>query len=225
MDNPKRLSFFEKHPFLKDSVSLITFIGAVVIGTIILNAFIFRSYNVIGSSMENTLAPDDRIIVNRVAVSLAHLFGQEYTPERGQIIVFANGGNASTLTCEPTPGIRDQYVIKRVIAFPGEGVTVKNGKLLVYNTDHPEGFEPDLDTRHSATDGPKQYTSNEVGTWEGDTLISPFTVPEGEIFVAGDNREGQHSLDSRNGLGTIPFCRVIGPAALRIFPFDKLRIF
>ncbi|MCL1839928.1 signal peptidase I [Candidatus Saccharibacteria bacterium] len=211
----RRPSFFQKHPFLKDSLSLITFIIAVVIGTIILNSFVFRSYNVIGSSMENTLAPNDRIIVNRFAVTIAHLMGQEFTPERGQIIVFANGGNSETLTCEPTPGIKDQYVIKRVIGFAGERVQVKDGVLTVFNDEHPNGFRPDEYTRISDTDGPKSYTSGEID----------IIVPEGEIFVSGDNREGSHSYDSRNGLGTVPLCRIVGPAALRLYPFTAIRFF
>ena len=223
MDTPPK--FLTRHPVVKDALSLILFIGAVIIGTILLNTFVFRSYNVIGGSMENTLHSDDRIIVNRIPVTISHLFGQEYIPSRGQIIVFANGGVGDTLTCEPTPGIRDQYVIKRVVAFPGEGVTVKDGVLTVYNDEHPDGFHPDDITRISAEDGPKEFTSDQVGVWKDDTLISPFTVPEGELFVAGDNREGQHSLDSRNGLGTIPFCRIIGPAAIRLFPFNKIRFF
>jgi len=225
MDKPPK--FLARHPVLKDALSLVTFIAAVILGTIILNAFIFRSYNVIGGSMENTLHSDDRIIVNRVPVTISHLFGREYVPSRGEIIVFANGDNGDTLTCEPIPGIRDQYVIKRVIAFPGEGVTVKDGILTVWTdpSDKSTAFHPDDYTRKSDDDGPKQYTSDEVGVWEGDTLILPFIVPSGELFVAGDNREGQHSLDSRNGLGTVPFCRIIGPAALRLFPFNKIRFF
>ena len=82
--------FFQKHPLLKDVLSLAIFVGAIVLGTMFLNTYIYRSYNVVGGSMENTLHGDDRVIVNRAAVSLAHFNGEEYVPERGEIIVFLN---------------------------------------------------------------------------------------------------------------------------------------
>ena len=168
-------TFFQKYPMVKDVLSLLCFIGAIILGTLFLNTYIYRSYNVVGGSMENTLHNDDRVIVNRAAVSWAHLFGQEYVPERGQVIVFANEdaelvkkykaeGVEHPVTCNVPDGVNDQYIIKRVIAFPGERVTVKNGVMTIYNDEHPDGFVYDQEWRVSETDGPKEYTSGEVDT-------------------------------------------------------------
>ncbi len=176
--------------------------------------------------MENTLHGDDRVIVNRAAVSWSHFIGEEYIPERGQIIVFLNedeekikeyeaAGISNPMTCSVPSNISDQYIIKRVIAFPGERVVVKDGTMTIYNQEHPDGFIYDNEWRISETDGPKEHTSGEVD----------LIVPEGELFVSGDNREGSSSWDSRNGLGTIPYCRIIGPVVLRLFPLDKIRTF
>ena len=115
-------TFAQKYPALKDIISFLTFVGAVALGTFILNSFIFRSYSVIGGSMENTLQSGDRVIVNRIPVSIAHFKEEEYVPKRGQIVVFANGGNTSLTNCDPMIDVKDQYIIKRVIAFPGERV-------------------------------------------------------------------------------------------------------
>ena len=175
-------SFWQRHPQLIDILSVIGFIIAVTIGTVLINTFIFRSYNVVGQSMENTLHDGERIIVNRLPVTWSHLQNKDYSPDRGDIIVFQNP--------DYVPGMKDKYIVKRVIAFAGERVVVKDGVLTVYNDQNPDGFHPDDDFNGE----PKQYTSHD-GDW---------TVPDKELFVSGDNREGNNSFDSRSGLGTVP---------------------
>lgn len=194
----------KKRQGLKDAISIAGFIVAVVIGTIFINTFIFRSFNVEGPSMESTLYTGDRLIVNRLPVTASQLQNKPYVPKRGQVIVFKNP-HFDNITR------REEYIVKRVIAFPGERVVLKEGSYRVYNGQYPAGFNPDDFNKGE----PGSPTSGEVDE----------VVPEGELFVSGDHREGNFSLDSRNGLGTIPYYDIIGPVSLRIFPFDKLRGF
>lgn len=200
-------SFLTRHPHIRDIFSFIGFIIIVFIGTIVINAFVFRSFAVSGHSMDSTLADGQRLIVNRIPITQAQLTNKAYIPTRGQIIVFKNP--------QYVQGMPDEYIVKRVIAFPGERVTVDNGILKVYNVQYPNGHIYDNDYRKGGV-GPKSPVS-------GDGL--DVTVPDGTIFVCGDNRIGSNSYDSRSGLGTIPTFDIVGPVALRIFPFTTIHIF
>jgi len=196
-------TYMQRHPLLKDALGIIIFIVCVLIGTLLINTFVFRSFNVFGPSMETTMYTGDRLIVDRIPVTWAQLQNKEYIPERGQVIVFKNPHfNAST---------GDEYIVKRVIAFPGERVTVSNGVITVYNSEHPEGFNPD----DSNNGEPGTPTSGNVNT----------VVTDKTLFVAGDHRQGDFSSDSRSGLGLIPFYDVVGPVGIRIYPFNKIRTF
>jgi signal peptidase I len=153
--------------------------------------------------MESTLYTGDRLIVNRLPVTWSQLQNKDYIPERGQVIVFKNPQyNGSG---------QDEYIVKRVIAFPGERVILKEGKYTVFNTEYPNGFNPDDENNGE----PGLFTSGTTDT----------VVPKGELFVSGDHRVGNYSYDSRNGLGTIPFYDVVGPVLLRVYPFNQLRSF
>ncbi len=196
-------SFLERHQALKDALGIAVFVICVLIGTLFINAFIFRSFNVEGPSMETTLFTGDRLIVNRLPVTLTQLQNKSYVPDRGQVIVFKNP--------QYVPGLGEEYIVKRVIAFPGERVVLKDGKYTVYNDENTNGFNPDDENNGE----PSEYTDGEV-----DVVVSDDT-----LFVSGDHREEGFSKDSRNGLGLIPYYDIIGPVVLRIFPFDKIRTF
>lgn len=202
-----QLSFLQRHPFFKDVLSITIFIVSVLIGTLLINSFIFRTFNVLGPSMESTLYTGDRLIVNRLPVTWAQLQNKQYVPQRGQIIVFKNP--------RYNTGTGEEYIVKRVIAFPGERVTVNDGVLTVYNGEHPEGFHPDDAQKNDAGSHPGSYSSGSV-----DTVVS-----DGTLFVAGDHRIGSYSFDSRSGLGLIPYYDVVGPVGLRIWPLNKIRTF
>ena len=197
------VNFLKRHPFLKDALGITIFIACVLIGTLLINAFVFRSFSVVGPSMEKTLYTNDRLIVNRLPVTWAQLQNIIYTPERGQIIVFKNPQFAN--------GMGDEFIVKRVIAYPGERVVLKNGHYTIYNNEHPKGFNPD-DTNNGEPGSPTSGAYDKI-------------VPTGELFVSGDHRQDSYSYDSRNGLGTIPLYDVVGPVSVRIFPFDKIRMF
>jgi signal peptidase I len=198
-----QISFLQRHPFLKDAINIAIFIICVLIGTLLINSFIFRSFSVVGPSMQTTLYTGDRLIINRIPVTISQIEGKTYEPKRGQIIVFKNPQFGTTG--------EDEYIVKRVIALPGEHIVLKNGTYTVYNSQHPNGFNPD-DANHGEPGSPTSGSVDEI-------------VPAGELFVSGDHRQGNYSFDSRNGLGTIPLYDVVGPVELRIFPFNRIRSF
>ncbi len=196
-------SFLKRHPFFKDVIGITIFIICVLVGTLFINTFIFRSFSVVGPSMEKTLYTGDRLIVDRIPITWAQLQNKNYVPNRGQIIVFKNP--------KYTSGIGDEYIVKRVIAFADEKVVLADGKFTVYNKDNPNGFNPD------------DKNNGEPGTPTNGSVDT--IVPTGEIFVSGDHRQGTFSYDSRNGLGTIPLYDIVGPVSVRVFPFNKIRLF
>jgi signal peptidase I len=197
-----QIDLLERHKGLKDTLGIIFFVIAVIIGAWLINLLLFRSFSVSGPSMEPTLHTGDRLIVNRLPVTWAHIRGQAYEPERGQVIVFKNPLYSQNM--------QEEYIVKRVIGLPGERVTLQDGVITVYNDENPDGFEPD-----KLTVGPAGPTDGSIDK----------TVPKDELFVSGDHRQEGYSFDSRNGLGTIPFADIIGPVALRIYPFTGIRTF
>lgn len=165
--------------------------------------FVFQSYEVDGPSMEETLQDKDRLIVLKTGKTLSRITNDDYIPKRGEVIIFVKHGLLEL------GSVQDKQLIKRVIGLPGDRVVVSDGKLIVYNSEHPNGFNPD--------EG-KEYAKS-ISFTNGNVDI---TVPEGEVFVAGDNRG--NSLDSRS-FGTVPSSDIIGKLVFRLFPINKAESF
>ena len=115
-----------------------------------------------------------------------------HTPEKGDIIVFQPPENLRLLGYE-----KSQAFIKRAIAKAGETVAVKEG--VVYLNDQP--LEEDYIAAPPAYD------------------LIPVTVPKGQLFVMGDNRN--NSNDS-HVWGFLPTENVIGHAVFRFWPLERI---
>lgn len=187
----------------KSVLSTILILVSAPIIAIFLTAYVFQSYEVDGPSMETTLQNQDRLIVMKLGKSMAKMTNKKYIPKRYEIIVFQK--NESTINGQDV-----RQLIKRVIGLPGDRVVVQNGHFTVYNKEFPNGFDPDQ------VGG---YGAGVTSTTPGNVNI---TVPEGEVFVSGDNRT--NSLDSRS-FGTVPADDIVGDLSLRIYPFSKFQSF
>jgi signal peptidase I len=183
----------------KDIISTILLFGGALVTAILLNVFVFQSYEVDGQSMEPTLQNHDRLIIYKFGKTVANIEGKTFMPNRGDIIVFHKPNGTS-----------DQ-LIKRVIGLPGDHVVVKNEKITIYNTAHQNGFNPD--------DAPY---GGDLSPTAGNVDV---TVGAGEVFVCGDNRIPGASLDSRSLLGNVSTKLIVGKLTLRYLPFGNYKVF
>ena len=99
-----------------------------------------------------------------------------------------------------------RYYIKRVIGLPEETVEIKNGNIVIYNGEHPEGLTIK-----------ENYLPQNLITG-GDIKKK---ISNGEYFVLGDNRP--NSSDSRIW-GVLPEKDIVGRVLLRAWPFGRASI-
>ena len=197
-----------KRPFWRDLAVIV--IAALVL-TILLKAFVVQVFSIPSGSMENTLLPGDRILVNKMVYRTRPI-------EPGDIVVFSGSGSWDPPTAAPSlwervtslvgiAGPGTDYV-KRVIGVPGDHVVCCNalGQVTV------NGVALSEKSYIIPGAAPSQVRFN-------------ITVPPGRLWVMGDNRAD--SDDSRYRLGdpgggTIPESAVVGRAFLIIWPLSRI---
>lgn len=152
--------------------------------------FLIQPFFVKGASMEPTFHDREYLIIDE----LSYRFNE---PTRGQVIVFRYPRNPQ------------EYFIKRVIGLPGESVQIKDGEVVIYNDEHPDGFALE-----------ESYLSGANVTYNQDD--SRVIVKEGEYYVLGDNRGA--SKDSRY-FGAVNKSFIIGKVLFRGWPLSKAQVF
>lgn len=158
----------------------------------IIRVFLFTPIVVDGISMMPTLSDGDRMVVNKIGYTIGE-------PKRFDIVVFH-------------AEVQKDY-IKRVIGLPGDEIEYIDDVLYV-NGDPYE--EPYLD-QYKAEISDAPLTED----FKLEDKIQSKTVPEGYVFVLGDNR--RKSKDSRH-IGVVPIDEIIGNTKLVFWPIKDFGI-
>ena len=193
---------------------LLTIVGTALILSILVRTFLIQAFYVPSASMEDTLQENDRIIVSKISTKLTGI-------DRGNVIVFHDPGG---WLGEGFPNPYDTPV-GRVLQAIGI-VPANSGNDLVKRV---IGVAND---KIECCDAQGRITVNGVGIDESytkdgvtsDQVTFSVLVPEGNVFVMGDNRgnseDSRFHLDKNNGM--IPVEEIIGRVAMRIWPVGRI---
>ena len=180
----------DKPGFVRELYDWIDAIVVTLIVVVILFTLVFRIVGVQGHSMMQTVHEGDRVIISNMF----------YTPAAGDIVVISRNYSNDEKQIDTR---ENEPIIKRVIATAGQEVDIdfEAGEVFV------DGQK--LEEAYVNTPTNLRYD-----------IAFPQTVPEGCVFVMGDNRN--NSLDSRSStIGMVDVRYVLGHAVFRVLPFGS----
>lgn len=172
---------------------LITFFVVSMVFT-----FCFATYTIDGESMESTLSRGDTVLVSKIHLSV----------KQGDIVI-ARTDKSVTLDDSgeiTSKKVVEKLIVKRVIAAEGQTIDFDFGRGKVY-----------VDGNELREEYASGLTHLDEGAFTGKY---PVKVPEGYVFVMGDNR--RNSLDSRSSeLGFVSVKDIEGEVIWRMAPSEK----
>jgi signal peptidase I len=206
------------------SGALLELVGIVVVAVLLalgIQAFLVKPYKIPSGSMEPTLAVGQRVLVNRIGMSIngPHVgevvvfhppsgADQEETHEAPKCGLYARPANYGGAACDQTnPGEASVNFIKRVVAGPGDEIYIKEGHAY-RKASGGSTFVREQDSYIKACGGVAECN-----------FPTPIKIPAGRWFMMGDNRG--ESDDSRFW-GPVPKGWIIGGAFATYWPIDRI---
>jgi signal peptidase I len=188
----------------KSLIELVLTLGVAIALALLIQAFVVKPYRIPTGSMLPTLALGQRVLTNRL---INH-------PSVGDIVVFhpPQGADGAPPVCgspsgpqqacaAPTPGESSVTFIKRVVAGPGDRISIRGGHVIRNGVSEKDSY------------------IRPCGGVSGCDFSKAIVVPPGDYFMMGDNRGD--SDDSRFW-GPVPARWIIGVAFFTYWPPDRI---
>lgn len=183
------------------------FVAAIL--ALIIRTFVVQAFKIPSGSMEDTLLIGDHLLVCKFIYGTDIPFTDKVVlpltdPERGDVIVFEFPAD------EGKPWLERKDFIKRIVGIPGDVVEVRNKQVYVngVHQDIPQAIHKETSVI---------LPNSRVSPEDRRDFMPPQTVPEGNYFVMGDNRD--RSYDSRFW-GFVERRKIKGKAFIKYWSWD-----